>query len=245
LISAIRKGLVLRSFLAGLQDLLGGGADWDAQRRVGPLDGVGHRGGDVFGGHGPELAADDAEGFGQRGVGVALPQEHPGPLGATGGDRAGLDEAHLDAEVAGLDGQGLGQRLQRPLAGAVRAELTSRLKSLVRDGVLARDDDGAGVVGYRLTAKGTALWPIVQAAMTWGDTYCSPAGARRVLRHDQDEGLLGPDGRCQDCGLTVPVPDIRIEPGPGYQPADADGDPWAGASSTPRRLLEPITATGR
>jgi DNA-binding HxlR family transcriptional regulator len=126
-----------------------------------------------------------------------------------------------------------------------RAVLTSRLKSLVRDGVLARDDDGAGVVEYRLTAKGIGLWPIVQAAMTWGDTYYSPAGARRVLRHDQDGGLLGPDGRCQDCGLLVPVPEIRIEPGPGFEPPDADDDPWSRTSSTPRRLLEPVSATGR
>jgi DNA-binding HxlR family transcriptional regulator len=122
-----------------------------------------------------------------------------------------------------------------------RAVLASRLKSLVQEGVLVRDDDPAGGGEYRLTAKGIELWPIIQAAMNWGDAHYSPAGARRTLRHDQDGGLLGPDGRCQGCGLAVPVPDIRIEAGPGFEPPDAEGDPWASVTSTPRRLLEPIS----
>ncbi len=122
-----------------------------------------------------------------------------------------------------------------------RAVLTSRLKSLVAEGVLSRHDDAAGGVEYRLTAKGIALWPVVRALMTWGDEFYSPGGLRRVLRHDQDGGLLGPDGQCQDCGLAVPVRQIRIEPGPGFEPGSGDG-PLAGATNAPRRLLDPIRA---
>lgn len=62
---------------------------------------------------------------------------------------------------------------------------------------------------------------------------------RRVLRHDRDGGLLSPGGQCQDCGLAVPVPEIRIEPGPGFEPGSGDG-PLPGATNAPRRLLDPI-----
>ena len=92
------------------------------------------------------------------------------------------------------------------------------------------------------TAKGIALWPVVRAMMTWGDTFYSRAGARRALRRDQDGGLLDHEGRCRDCGLVVPVPEIQIEPGPGFDPAVASHDPMSLAINTPRRLLEPITA---
>jgi DNA-binding HxlR family transcriptional regulator len=123
-----------------------------------------------------------------------------------------------------------------------RAVLANRLKALVQEGVLTRDDDAAGNVEYRLTAKGVALWPVVHAMMTWGDAYYSPTGVKRTLRHDQDAGLLDHDGRCQACGRLVPVPDIRIEPGPGYEPPHTAGDPLSDAINTPRRLLDPITA---
>src|SRR4051812_30506909 len=67
-----------------------------------------------------------------------------------------------------------------------RAVLTNRLKSLVREGVLVRDDDAAGGVEYRLTAKGVELWPVVRALMNWGDAFYSPSGVKRAVRHDLD-----------------------------------------------------------
>lgn len=120
--------------------------------------------------------------------------------------------------------------------GIPRAVLTNRLKLLVREGVLARGDGGE----YRLTDKGVDLWPIVRAMMAWGDAYYSPAGVRRALRHDEDGGLLDQEGRCQTCGGVVAVPDTRIEPGPGYEPANAK-DPVSALLSAPRRLLEPLS----
>ncbi|MFF3752010.1 winged helix-turn-helix transcriptional regulator [Streptomyces sp. NPDC002018] len=124
--------------------------------------------------------------------------------------------------------------------GIPRAVLTSRLKSLVQEGVLTRDNHAAAGVEYRLTAKGIALWPVVRSLMSWGDEFYSPAGVKRVLRHDQDGGPLDHEGRCQDCGLAVPVPEIRIEPGPGFDTTHSDRDPVSSAMNTPRRLLEPV-----
>src|ERR1700754_3334238 len=86
--------------------------------------------------------------------------------------------------------------------GIPRAVLTSRLKLLVAEGVVARDDDGHGTVEYRLTEKGIELWPIVRALMAWGDAFYSPAGVKRALRHDADGGVLDTDGRCQTCGAV-------------------------------------------
>ncbi|MGI5408370.1 winged helix-turn-helix transcriptional regulator [Streptomyces chartreusis] len=122
-----------------------------------------------------------------------------------------------------------------------RAVLANRLKSLVQEGVLTRDEDADTGVEYRLTAKGVELWPVVRALMNWGDAFYSPAGVRRALRHDRDGGLLDPEGRCQDCGSVVPVPEVLIEPGPGFESEGSAGDPVSGAINTPRRLLEPIT----
>src|SRR5881409_104343 len=50
--------------------------------------------------------------------------------------------------------------------GIPRAVLTSRLKALVREGVLVREN-----AEYRLTDKGVALWPVVRALMGWGDAF--------------------------------------------------------------------------
>lgn len=123
-----------------------------------------------------------------------------------------------------------------------RAVLTNRLKLLVQEGVLKRDGDATGGVEYRLTAKGVELWPVVRALMNWGDAFYSPSGVKRAVRHDQDGGLLDHEGRCRDCGSVVPVPQIRVEPGPGFDPTDTDHDPVSNAINTPRRLLEPIAA---
>jgi DNA-binding HxlR family transcriptional regulator len=124
--------------------------------------------------------------------------------------------------------------------GIPRAVLTNRLKLLVREGVLVRDD-GAGPVEYRLTDKGVELWPIVRAMMTWGDAHYSPAGEKRTLRHDRDGGRLDHEGRCQECGAIVAVPETRIEPGPGFEPTNSNPDPVSARLNTPRRLLEPLS----
>ncbi|WP_329066754.1 winged helix-turn-helix transcriptional regulator [Amycolatopsis sp. NBC_01480] len=122
--------------------------------------------------------------------------------------------------------------------GIPRAVLTSRLKLLVREGVLVHDNTGE----YRLTDKGIGLWPVVRVMMAWGDEHYSPAGVKRALRHDRDGTLLDHEGRCRECGELVPVPEIRIEPGPGFTPAKSSPDPVSARLNAPRRLLEPLAA---
>lgn len=119
--------------------------------------------------------------------------------------------------------------------GIPRAVLTSRLKTLVEAGVLERR--GAE---YELTDAGLDLLPVIRALMGWGDAHTSPGGPRRVMRHDADDGLLDAQGVCETCGGRVPVPDIRIEPGPGFDPSRVVEDPVSAAINGPRRLLEPI-----
>jgi len=170
------------------------------------------------------------------------PQHLRGPQllarSSTRGCRRAVDAAHHPRRVfRGTPVRDLASQLKIP-----RAVLADRLKSLVQEGVLIRDDDAAGGVEYRLTAKGVALWPVVRTLMSWGDAFYSPSGAKRTVRHDQDGGLLDHEGRCQDCGLAVPVPEIRIEPGPGFDLTDAGSDLLSSAIQSPRRLLEPIRA---
>lgn len=126
--------------------------------------------------------------------------------------------------------------------GIPRAVLTARLKLLVREGVLTRDES-AGAVEYVLTDKGVALWPIVRSLINWGDDFYSPAGVKRALRHHADGALLDHDGRCEQCGELVAPGDTRIEPGPGYTPSDAELDPVSAALNTSRRLLQPLRTT--
>lgn len=116
-----------------------------------------------------------------------------------------------------------------------RAVLTTRLKALVKAGVLERR--GAE---YELTAAGRDLLPVVRALMAWGDAHTSPGGPRRVMRHDADDGLLDAQGVCEACGGRVDVPDIRIEPGPGFDPSRPVKDPVSAVINGPRRLLEPL-----
>jgi hypothetical protein len=78
--------------------------------------------------------------------------------------------------------------------------------------------------------------------MHWGDESYSPAGVKRALRHDADGGLIDNENRCVECRALVPVPEIRIEPGPGFEPTSAELDPVSQAMSVPRLLLEPNNA---
>jgi DNA-binding HxlR family transcriptional regulator len=121
-----------------------------------------------------------------------------------------------------------------------RAVLTARLTALVRDGVLERVAGSGKREEYALTEKGERLWPILRSLMNWGDAYYSPEGARRVLRHDADGGVLDDAGRCERCGAVVGADGTRVEPGPGLDRGRRRADPVSAAFGESRRLLEPL-----
>jgi DNA-binding HxlR family transcriptional regulator len=125
--------------------------------------------------------------------------------------------------------------------GIPRAVLSSRLKTLVEEGTLAREQDEHATVEYRLTNKGERLWPVLRTLMDWGDDHYSPAGPKRVLRHNVDDGLLDTEGRCAVCGERVPLTDTRVESGPGFEPESLSIDSVSTALNKPRRLLEPLS----
>ncbi len=63
--------------------------------------------------------------------------------------------------------------LERSLAGISPRTLSQRLRSLEGDGILARRAycETPPRVEYSLTAKGSALLPIVAAMRTWGEEW--------------------------------------------------------------------------
>jgi DNA-binding HxlR family transcriptional regulator len=121
-----------------------------------------------------------------------------------------------------------------------RAVLTSRLAALVEAGVLAPEPGPHGHDEYALTGKGRDLWPVVRSLLAWGDEHYSDIGPRRVFRHAADDGAVGPDGVCAQCGGVVDSADLVVAPGPGLAANPATEDPVSVALNTPHRLLEPL-----
>lgn len=76
--------------------------------------------------------------------------------------------------------------LQRGVPLMSPSLLSSRLKWLIDEGVVAREDIGVGRPGYVLTEPGREFVPLVEALGTWGQRW-----TRRELReHELDLGLL-------------------------------------------------------
>jgi DNA-binding HxlR family transcriptional regulator len=123
--------------------------------------------------------------------------------------------------------------------GLPRAVLTSRLKALIKAGVLTRVP-GERNLEYALTDMGAGLWPVVLSLMSWGDEFWAPDGPRRLFEHAADGGRIDQRGQCAACGTPPSAADIIVLPGPGLEPAAGD-DGWVAEVLTrPHRLLEPL-----
>jgi hypothetical protein len=68
---------------------------------------------------------------------------------------------------------------------------------------------------YRLTRRGTDLWPILIALLKWGDRHAAPDGAPMVLEHRGCGGEIDDRRRCMRCGADLDAWDVRARPGPG------------------------------
>jgi len=87
--------------------------------------------------------------------------------------------------------------------GIARNILSSRLRDLVRDGILerTRSEGDSGRVEYRLTRKGVELYPVLISMMRWGDTWLSDeSGPPMTLIHRACGAKTAPDMVCSHCG---------------------------------------------
>jgi DNA-binding HxlR family transcriptional regulator len=94
--------------------------------------------------------------------------------------------------------------ISQPVAAA-------RLRELVADGLLAREpyrEPGQRTrMQYRLTDKGTELFPALAALMQWGDRWLGPAGVE--LRHRDCGEVARAELRCA-AGHQLAVEDIEL-----------------------------------
>lgn len=102
--------------------------------------------------------------------------------------------------------------------GIARNILTTRLERLTRLGVLERFplEGRARVDGYRLTAKGEDLYPVLVALMQWGDRWLLKDGQPPTVLLEDATGksidLLAVHGRS---GRKLSFRDVRFAEGPG------------------------------
>ncbi len=94
----------------------------------------------------------------------------------------------------------------------------TRLRELVDDGLLEREpyrEPGQRTrLGYRLTAKGAQLLPVLVALMQWGDQWLAPDGPPVVLRHSGCGEPVRAELRCA-AGHDVGNGELDLAPGPG------------------------------
>jgi DNA-binding HxlR family transcriptional regulator len=96
------------------------------------------------------------------------------------------------------------EELQRGL-GVARNVLQTRLERLVDEGILRRVQyqERPPRHEYRLTRKGTDLWPVLVALLKWGDRHVSPDGGPIVIEHRGCGGEIDDRRRCSRCGSDL------------------------------------------
>lgn len=101
--------------------------------------------------------------------------------------------------------------------GIARNVLTTRLGRLVEAGILRRSlyEERPKRYEYRLTKKGTDLWPVLMSLLQWGDRYEAPSGPPVVIEHRDCGGELDERRRCRRCGKELQAWQVARRPGPG------------------------------
>jgi DNA-binding HxlR family transcriptional regulator len=108
------------------------------------------------------------------------------------------------------------EELQRGL-GVARNVLQTRLERLVDEGILRRVQYQERPLRheYRLTRKGTDLWPVLVALLKWGDRHVSPDGGPVVIEHRGCGGEIDDRRRCIRCGSDLEAWEVvarRVRP---------------------------------
>jgi DNA-binding HxlR family transcriptional regulator len=112
--------------------------------------------------------------------------------------------------------------------GLARTVLSDRLARLTDAGIFerVRYQEHPQRFEYRLTDKGHALWPVLNALMNWGDTYIMGGQAPIVIRHRDCGGEIDAHRICATCGARAGSRDVHRQPGPGAgQPATPSDRP--------------------
>jgi DNA-binding HxlR family transcriptional regulator len=124
---------------------------------------------------------------------------------------------------------------QREL-GIARNVLQTRLERLVAAEIFRRVQyqDRPARFEYKLTRKGTDIWPVVVDLLKWGDRHAAPDGPPVVLEHKGCGGELDDRRRCVRCGADLEPWDVRARRGPGA------GIPDPRRASTPAEAAEPV-----
>jgi len=109
--------------------------------------------------------------------------------------------------------------------GIARNILTNRLKRLIDVGILEKValDENERRAGYRLTAKGEELFPVLVALLQWGDKWGMGGEGPpiRLVEHETGE-TLGPVGPYSSSGRLLGIRDVRMETGPGGTASTAE-----------------------
>jgi DNA-binding HxlR family transcriptional regulator len=106
--------------------------------------------------------------------------------------------------------------LFRERLSIARNILTSRLRELVREGILekTRYQEKPERFEYRLTVKGTALYPVLVTLMAWGDQWMGDEmGPPMLLVHKPCEHQLAPVVTCSHCGQVVNAREVGVVAG--------------------------------
>jgi len=109
----------------------------------------------------------------------------------------------------------------RKRIGAARGTLASRLKSLVKRGILYKEpyQDSPVRYDYRLTEKGLDLYPMVAMIWAWDHNWGKHVDLPRSLFHKSCDSEMVPIYRCKCCKEKVRPQDIRFSPGDDFAKA--------------------------
>ncbi|MEH1059205.1 helix-turn-helix domain-containing protein [Micromonospora sp. CPCC 206171] len=108
----------------------------------------------------------------------------------------------------------------RVRTGIPRQVLTTRLATLVEQGVLRREpyrEPGSRLRHeYRLTERGLDLWPVLVAVLGWGDRYLAdPEGSPLGVGHRDCGAEVRVELRCAEGHEVTDPRDVLPRPGPG------------------------------
>lgn len=108
--------------------------------------------------------------------------------------------------------------------GIARTVLSDRLGRLVADGLLRKEryQDAPARDEYRLTDKGSDLWPALMALMWWGDRHATDGPPPVVVVHRGCGGTVDDRRVCTRCHAPLGPRDVLV----------SRGDPAAAAAST-------------